>query len=350
MNIVVFKNDAVGDLVHSLDAINNITSNDENKKITIFLSNFSRRFSFLIQSPKVEFRVLNYRLKIIERIKLIFFLKKNNIKKVYILSPKNFYYFLPLIFRKIKFYAICVNSVDNYKRPSLFLRKFLYKYEINHRENIFKRESTKLIQKRLTSDDDIKFNFNIRISRSKILNDYLPKKYIYFHHKKKLFNELKWNFEDLQILFSEFSKYCENIVLTKDIDGWRGDKKSENRNDYFKKTFNTYDFRTNTFSKNKSNILFLDNIKGEDLFNVIKSSTKVVAFHGMMTNLAYLLNKPVLDLFHCKINNWDDYRSYRNSFYEFKPQSINYDFTIPKKNMEKTLKKIRFSLIKCLKK
>ena len=58
MNIVILKNDAVGDLVHSLDAINNIIINNENKKIIIFLSKYSKKFSFLIQSPKVEFKFL----------------------------------------------------------------------------------------------------------------------------------------------------------------------------------------------------------------------------------------------------------------------------------------------------
>ena len=350
MHIVIFKNDAVGDLVHSLRAINNLTSANQNKKITIFLSNFSKKFSFLLRNPKVEIKTLNYRLKIIERIQLIFFLKNNDIKKVYILAPKKFYYYLPLIFKKIRFYAICINSINNYKRPSLYLRRFLYKYEINHRENIFKRESSQSIQKKLTSENDLEYNFNIKINKSKILNDYLPKKYIYFHHKKKIFDELGWGFVELKILLFEFSKYCDNIVLTKDIDGWRGEKSLPKDNSDFKNKFDTYDFKTNIFTKNKSNILFFNNIEGEDLFNVIKLSDKVIAFHGMMTNLGYLLNKPVLDLFHCKINNWNDYRSYRNSFYEFKPKSKNYDFIIPKKNINKTLNKINFSLKKCLKK
>ena len=94
-------------------------------------------------------------------------------------------------------------------------------------------------------------------------------------------------------------------------------------------------------------ILFLDNIVGEDLLNVIKYSEKVIAFHGMMTNLGYILNKPVLDLFHCKINSWNDYQRYRNSFYEFKPKYNNYDFIIPKKDINKTINKLKFSLKKC---
>ena len=36
MHSVILKNDAVGDLVHSLTAINNIISTKSNKKITLF--------------------------------------------------------------------------------------------------------------------------------------------------------------------------------------------------------------------------------------------------------------------------------------------------------------------------
>ena len=146
----------------------------------------------------------------------------------------------------------------------------------------------------------------------------------------------------MEKLFDEFTKYCENIVLTKDIE-------FDNYNKLFKKNFNSYDFKFNEFIDNKKKVLFFDNIVGEDLFNVIKYSEKVIAFHGMMTNLGYILNKPVLDLFHCKINSWDDYQRYRNSFYEFKPKYNNYDFIIPKKDINKTINKLKFSLKKCQK-
>ena len=96
-----------------------------------------------------------------------------------------------------------------------------------------------------------------------------------------------------------------------------------------------------------SSVLLFENIAGEDLYNVIKYSHKIITFHGMMTQLGYLLKKPVLDLWYCKINSWEDYRRYRNSFYEFKPRHKDYDFIIPKKNINKTINKIRFSLKKC---
>ena len=336
-HVVILKNDAVGDLVHSLNAINSIINNNENTKITIFLSKLSEKFSFLIKNPKVEVKILNYDLTINEKIKIFYYLMKNNIDKIYILSPKSYYYYLPIFFKKIKFYAICVNNINNYRRPSIFLRKFLFKYVINDREIAFKRDSTNLIQQKLTSKN-IHGDFKIKSSFKKSieLTKFLPKNYIYFHLKKKIFDELGWGLTELKILFKKFNDYYPNIVLTKDIEI------DENAN-IFKENFNTYNFKTDKFTNNNSNVIFFDNMEGEDLYNVIKYSQKVVAFHGMMTNLASLEKKPVLDLFYCKINSWEDYRRYRNSFYEFKPKYDGYDFIIPKKDIDKTLKKIIFS-------
>ena len=169
MHSVILKNDAVGDLIHSLKAINNITQSDANKKVTIFLSKLSQNFSFLVKIPRVDIKILNYNLSIIEKIRLIFFLAKKDIQNVYILSPKNFYYFLPLIFRKKNFYAICIDNLNNYKRPNLFLRKFLFKYEINDRGKIFRRDSTIKLQDNLTSSiNKKKFTFDLKITKSEI--------------------------------------------------------------------------------------------------------------------------------------------------------------------------------------
>ena len=103
-----------------------------------------------------------------------------------------------------------------------------------------------------------------------------------------------------------------------------------------------YDFKTDKFINNNSNIILLDNIEGADLYNVIRNASKIIAFHGMITSFAWIEKKKVLDLYDVEINNRDDYRKYRNSFYEFKPSYNNYDFIIPKKDINKTLNKMNF--------
>ena len=210
------------------------------------------------------------------------------------------------------------------------------------------------MQDKLTSEVSSNSNFklDVNIKKKEILNKYLPEKYIYFHYKKRICEELNWGLSELKLLFNEFSTYSNKIVFTRDIKEWdyqRGEKKINTTNLTFEKNFDSYDFKSEIFINNKSNILLLDNIVGVDLFNVIKYSDKIIAFHGMMTQLGYLLKKPVLDLWYCKINSWEDYRKYRNSFYEFKPKHKDYDFIIPNKDIKKTINKIKFSFRECQK-
>ena len=53
-------------------------------------------------------------------------------EKVYILSPKSFYFFLPLIFRRIKFYAICINNINNFNEIYSLLDKNKISIKVNN--------------------------------------------------------------------------------------------------------------------------------------------------------------------------------------------------------------------------
>ena len=57
-HVVILKNDAVGDLVHSLKSIYNITNNNDLNKITIFVSKLSKKFDFLFKNSKVNTKVM----------------------------------------------------------------------------------------------------------------------------------------------------------------------------------------------------------------------------------------------------------------------------------------------------
>ena len=341
MHAVVLKNDAVGDVVHSLKAIDNIIEDKSVKKVTIFLSKHSEKFIFFFNHPKVNIKILNYDLSALEKIRLFFFILTNKIDSVYILAPKNFYYFLPVFFIKIKFYAICINNINGYKRPSKFLRKFLYKYVINDRSATFKRRLTFEIQNELTSNNftrDTKREIKIKMSDQ--LKKYLPKNYFYFHAKNERLRALGWGFAELKLILAELLKFCDHVVLTKDIG-------LDENTKIFKDNFNSFDFKTLKFNDKSQKIIFFDNIVGEDLYNVILKSSKIIAFHGMMTNLGSINKKKVLDLlFTFPLQNWNDYRNYRNRFYEFIQKYDGYDFTIPSRDIHKTIRKIKYSLKK----
>jgi hypothetical protein len=342
-NIIIFKNDAVGDLSQSLDAINNIIKHNKNNNILIYLSERSKNFSFFLNFNNVKIKIVKYDLTISQKIKIFLFLLMNSINSIYILTPKKFYFYLPLFFKKIKFYALCINSTKGYKRPSNFFRKFLYYYQINDRETFNKRKSTMELQRNLTKDLNYneKFTlknlpkFNLRnLKKIEIIDNY-----IYFHLKISNFKKLGWGYNELKMIFNEFLKFNKNIIFTRDIE------KNIEDIDY-KKDFNVINFLNGETVFNKSRIFLYDNLVGSDLYHIINNADKVIAFHGMMTNLATIENNPVLDLFHCEINSIADFRRYKNALYEFKPRYKGYDFIVPSTNIQKTIKKMRFSLRK----
>lgn len=334
--ILILKNDAVGDLCQSLPAIYNII-NTEDSDIEIYLSERSKNFRFLIKGKDIKFKIFNYDLNLIEKIKIIkkFFFEK--IDKVYILTPKNFYFYLPFLFRSIKFFGLCINGPNNYKRPPLFLRKLLFKHVVNDREAIYKRDHTTKLQTDLTNSESSNINNDIQIKLkiSDFLKKNLPTNYAYFHLKKDIIDKLNWSIEDLNKLFNFLLENYEHVVFTRDIE-------INNKNDLLKEKFKTIDFEKNKiFNKNLSTkIILYDNIKGEDLYETILNSSKVIAFHGMMTNLASINKKNTIDMWFCDIKNYNDYRNYRNAFYEFKPKYKGYNFIIPSKRIDKTIKKL----------
>ena len=69
--VIILKNDAVGDLTQSLEAINNIIKNNSEQKIIVYLSERSEKFSFLINNNNVKFKKINYNLTFLEKIKLL---------------------------------------------------------------------------------------------------------------------------------------------------------------------------------------------------------------------------------------------------------------------------------------
>ena len=339
--VLILKNDAVGDLCQSLTAINNIIENNKDKKVLIYLSERSEKFNFLIKGSNIIFKKLNYNLTLNEKFKLIYFLYTSKISDIYILTPKNFYYYLPYIFRNINFHALCINGPNNYKRPYQYLRKFLYKYVINDRSAIYKREHTSEIQNKLTLKNNLHSKKEILVNGSDYLKSHLPNNYIYFHIKKSIIDKLSWDISSLKLLFEDLLRYYDYVIFTKDLEN---DKQSNNIND----KFNVVDFNTKqaNYKNINSKIILFDNIEGQDLYYTIRNSAKILAFHGMMTNLGAIEYNKVIDLWFCDINNFNDYRNYRNAFYEFKPIYKGYDFIIPSKDMLKTIKKITYSLKK----
>ncbi len=329
-NIIIFKNDRLGDLFHSLNGINNIMNEHKDDNIEIYLSNYSKSFSFLFDNTKVKVNYLNYNLSLIEKLKIFKIFLNNSIDKVFILSPKNYFFYLSFFFKKTKFYGVTIKE-KNKNRPITYINKFLFKFRTNNRKVKKRGESIKYIiddlcsnkllsnNKRINTNPKSNFNFEI----------FSQNKYCHFHFKKYLYEKKKWSFSSLNIFLNILIKNKYKVLLTSDIE------KNE-FNKIFKNKFKTVDFENDNTNESSSyltdDIIYLENIKSLDLFNLIKNASLVVSPHGTMTVMASYLKVPVLDIFDNTIN--------KIAFYEYKPDNKNYKFMILKSFSERQLVKI----------
>jgi len=326
--ILILKNDRTGDLFVSLKAINRVLIKHKNDKITIFLSQINHKFSFLF--PNIKKEVISMKLNLREKFYLLKYLLLHKIDIIYILTPKNFYYYLPFFFRKIKFYGITINGLTN--RPNNFLLKYLYKYVTIDRLTIKKRISSYTIQESLIEHFS---DTNMINANSNIENDFdFPNEYVFFHYKHKLFNDLLgWSLEDIDNLLEILRKKNKNIMFSSELN-------NIHVNNHFLRKYNSFDFYNNTQKNiNEKGIFFLRDIEGYDLFDIVRKSSNVVAPEGIITHMAYFLKKPILALMHFNLKNRRDFINQIISCKEWFPPS-NYKFIVLKKNFTNSMNKL----------
>ena len=325
--ILILKNDRVGDFFNSVKGINSIINAHKNYQITIFLSNYSNELSFLFDLNNIKVETLKYNLSFKDKFfisKKIFF---ERYEKVYILSPKNFYFYLPLI-SSSKFYAICIKE-KNKIRPYKFLIKKLYSYAINDRSLKKFGDSIENLIERISNEKKIDYpnilNNNPIISN--LLNNNLSifKDFVHVHYKDILYKNNGWSLHDFTELIHMISNTGYQVILTSDYC-------NSEYNNFFLSTFSYINFDTNSKSIKENKIIYLHNISISDLFKVISLSKQVLAPHGTMSLMASYLKKKVIDLFDITVRI--------NSFREYKPSNKNYSFLILKNNTKKIKNKI----------
>ena len=328
-NILILKNDRAGDLISSLRLIYKLKNN--NTAIKIYLSEYNYDFKFLLKDLNIK--KINNNLKIIDKLKIFFDIYKNNYDEVFILTPKNFYFFLPVLFRKIKFYAIVVDGKKRL-RPPPFLRKYLYKYSIRFRSKINKlniiESNLSLIGANLDFDPkELKLK-TLDINVKKIL----PEKYIFFQFKKRFFHELGWGTEEFEKIINYLAEHHGFVVFSADIEKSKYDK-------YFETNFTSIDFTNSSFCDIKENtkILYLKKVDAENLFLIMKNAEKLIGPHGLITQISFLLNKDTTNLFSFQIKDKNEYKHEKISFSEWY-SNMNIKFTFLNSDIKKALKKI----------
>ncbi len=326
--ILILKNDRAGDLISSIRLIYKII--EKNNDISIYLSNINYDFKFLIN--KLKIKKINFNLNFLDKIKIFFDLLMNKYDEVFILSPKNFYFFLPIFFRKTKFYAITIDGKKR-NRPNKFLRNYLFKYEISFRtklndKNIIQNQLSLIDAKEDFDYHDLKLNdLNFNISNK------LPKNFAFFQFKKSFFDQLNWS-------TSEFEKIIKLIVDKYKFVVFSSDIENNDYDLYFKEKFSTLDFQNkNSYLDRKTTAIYLRKIDPENLCLLIKMADKIICPHGLVTQIAYLFNKQSINLFGFKINSIEEYHHQKISFSEWY-SNMRITFIFLNSNIDKSIRKI----------
>ena len=333
--ILILKNDRAGDFFTSLKLISSLNNNSN--KIRIYLSELNYGFSFLL--PKMEIKKINLNLTFVIKIKIFLDILQNKYEKIYILTPKNFYFFLPFIFRNIKFYAIVYDGKKNF-RPSYFLRKYLYKYKIIYRNKINNKNYQKLQLDLLDKNQFVDSNYdNLSIpSIDEKLKKLLPEKFIFFQFRHLFFQKLGWGTEEFRYLIQQISTKFDFILFSSDIET---NPNSIKFNNYFTKYYSIID--TSNFVKinnyHNKNIFYLENINAKNLFFVIKEAKINLAKEGIVSHISYFHNKKCHNLFNFKILSKSDFTHEKISYSEW-CRGMNFNFSFLNDDIKKAARKI----------
>ncbi len=334
--VLVLKNDRAGDLFTSLSLISTLIRDEKNVKI--YLSEFNISFNFFFK--KIETKKINFNLNLIDKINILIDIFKNKYDKIYILTPKSFYFFLPFFFKNIKFYGIVYDG-KNRKRPNNFLRKFLYKYEVLYRNKLNKYSYRQLQEKLLEKSTilDKKFlNLTLPNVELKYLK-FIPNNYIFFQFRYKFFEDLNWDLNKFKIFVDFLKKKYENVLFCSDIEK---NSKTNFYNNYFQKNYSTIDLNSNLkFDKAiNSNIFFLKDLSGIDMFYIIKKASLNIAKEGIVSHISFFHNVKCHNLFNFKLISKEDVRHQKISYSEW-CKGMNFKFTFLNDDLEKTIKKLK---------
>jgi len=326
--ILVLKNDKWGDLANSLNGINSLLNENRDKQIEIILSEISKDLSFLFKIKNVKISYLKYSLNFFDKAKLFLKVITSSYEKIYILAPKNIYFYLPLI-TKAKIFAITITN-KNKSRPFEYLRSKLHYYRDNNRENRkighgisnlindLCNNKKKVYPNILNNNPSLSLLFNENIS--------LLSNFIHIHYKENIFSKNGWTDDDFIDLLNSFKDFNYKIIFTSDLGNFSYHNK-------FLSKFSNLNFDNKVSNlKVTSRIHYFHNISTQDLFKLIDLSNVVIAPHGAMSVLASYLNKGVIDIFDTNVKS--------NSFHEFKPQNFNYKFLILTNDKNKVKNKI----------
>ena len=307
MNILIFKNDRVGDILHHSSIIYNIRQNFKDSNIILVCSRYNysiaKNYKFIDEIIISDGQnTISFYLK---HIKIL----KKKFDYVFILDGKNSSILTSLFVRSQNRVTVCYKKVKkifgikiNNFRPSNFILKFFFKYFIYCDENYY---NTSIIYQKIYIDLLEKCNLkifekkNIYILQDNQKNNYryikekinLNEKFCLFHLDEKM-NQLNKNEIDaVDNLINDIFKK-KKIILTTGIFDFK-------YTSYFKKKYKSINFNNlnNSQLNIKNEIIMIEKLPVDLLAYFLKDSDINISFHaGPIVNISAALNKKIVDI------------------------------------------------------
>ena len=307
MNILIFKNDRVGDLLHHSCIINNIKQNFKLSKITLVCSRYN--YSIAKNYKFIDELIVSDD----QNIALFYFKNFKTFQKkfefVFILDGKKSSILTSLFVKTNKRVTVCYKKTKNFfglnyniYRPSqlilkLFFKEFIYSDEnYENTEILYQKIYLKLLEK---CNIKIFDNKNLYLLQKDQQNDFenlkkkmnLDKKYCVFHLDEKMNQLNNDELENINTLIKNLSKKLK-IVLTTGIYSF----KYENYFDQKYKNYNYEDLLKNNLNVDENQII-LKNMP-IDLFAFFLNNSEInISFHaGPVVNISAALDKRIIDI------------------------------------------------------
>ena len=307
MNILIFKNDRVGDLLHHSCIINNIKQNFVSSKITLVCSryNYSIAKNYKFIDELIVSDGQNSALFYFQNFKI--FQKK--FEFVFILDGKKSSILSSLFLKANKRITICYKKTKsffgfnyNIYRPSqlilkIFFKEFLYSDEnYENTEILYQKLYLQLLEK---CNIKIFDNKNLYLLQKDQLENFerlkerinLNKKYCIFHLDEKMNQLNNEELENINSLIKDLSKKFK-IILTTGIYPF----KYENYFNEKYKNYNYDDLLKNNLKVNDNQIMIKN--MPIDLFAYFLNDSEInISFHaGPVVNISAALDKRIIDI------------------------------------------------------
>jgi len=307
MNILIFKNDRVGDLLHHSSIINNIKQNFISSKITLVCSryNYSIAKNYKFIDELIVSDGQNSALFYFQNFKT--FQKK--FEFVFILDGKKSSILSSLFLKSNKRITICYKKTKNFLgfnyniyRPSqlilkIFFKEFLYSDEnYENTEILYQKLYLQLLEK---CNIKIFDNKNLYLLQKDQLENFerlkerinLNRKYCIFHLDEKMNQLNNDELENINSLIKNLSKKFK-IILTTGIYSF----KYENYFNEKYKNYNYDDLLKNNLKVNDNQIMIKN--MPIDLFAYFLNDSEInISFHaGPVVNISAALDKRIIDI------------------------------------------------------